>query len=79
MSPSRLKLTTSTAVTTRYPMISQSSRLPLPGLIGSIPIPRKTSGSAISMIEVLIDASKAPSVMLDSPTPLVAGPWRARL
>jgi hypothetical protein len=31
------------------------------------------------MIEVLIDASKAPSVMLDSPTPLVAGPWRARL
>jgi hypothetical protein len=31
------------------------------------------------MIEVLIDASKAPSVVLDSATPLVAGPWRARL
>ena len=51
-------------------MISQSSRLPLPGCSGSIPIPRKTSGSAISMIEVLIDAGKAPSVVLDSATHL---------
>jgi len=51
-------------------MISPSSRLPLPGCSGSIPIPRKTSGSAISMIEALIDASKAPSVVLDSATHL---------
>jgi hypothetical protein len=70
MSPSRPKLATGAAVTTRYPMTSRSSRLPLPGLIGSIPIPRKTSGSAISMIEALIDASKAPSVVLDSATHL---------
>ena len=54
----------------RSPIISQSSRLPLPGCNGLTPIPRKTSGSAISMIEALIDASKAPSVVLDSATHL---------
>jgi len=51
-------------------MISPGSRLPLPGCSGLTPIPRKTSGSAISMIEALIDASKAPSVVLDSATHL---------
>jgi hypothetical protein len=38
MSPSRPKLTTSTAVTTRYPMSSQSRRLVLPGCNGLTPM-----------------------------------------
>ena len=65
MSPSRPKLTTSTAVTTRYPMISHSSRLVLPGCSGLTPIPRKMSGSAISMMEALMVAISMPSVVLD--------------
>jgi hypothetical protein len=77
MSPGRPKLTTSTAVTTRHPKIGQSSRLPLPGCSRSTPIPRKASGSAISMIEVLIDASKAPNVVFDSATHLQRGPGAA--
>ena len=54
----------------RSPIISQSSRLPLPGCNGLTSIPRKICGSAISMIEALIDASKAPSMVLDSATHL---------
>jgi hypothetical protein len=65
MSPSRPKLTTSTAVTTRYPMISQSSRPVLPGCSGFTPIPRKMSGSAISMIDAFTVAISTPSVVLD--------------
>ena len=66
MSPSRPKLTTSTAVTTRYPMSSQSSRLVLPGCSGLTPMPRKMSGSAISMMEALMVAISMPRVVLDS-------------
>ena len=65
MSPSRPKLTTSTAVTTRYPMISHSSRLVLPGWSGFTPMPRKMSGSAISMMEALMVAMSTPSVVFD--------------
>ncbi len=70
MSPSRPKLTTSTAVTTRYPMISHNSRLVLPGCSGLTPMPRKMSGSAISMMEALTVAISIPSVVLDSATHL---------
>ena len=66
MSPSRPKLTTSTAVTTRYPMISHSSRVVLPGCSGLTPMPRKMSGSAISMMDALTVAISMPSVVLDS-------------
>ena len=66
MSPSRPKLTTSTAVTTRYPMSSHSSRVVLPGWSGLTPMPRKMSGSAISMIEELTVAISTPSVVLDN-------------
>jgi hypothetical protein len=65
MSPSRPKLTTSTAVTTRYPMISQSRSPVLPGSSGLTPIPRKMSGSAISMMDALMVAIRTPSVVLD--------------
>lgn len=68
MSPIRPKVTTSTAVTTKYPVINHSSRLVFPGCRGSIPIPRKMSGSAISMIDALIVAIRTPSVVLDSTT-----------
>ena len=55
-------------------MISQSSRLVLPGCSGSTPIPRKMSGRAISRIEALIVAISTPSVVLDSATHLYASP-----
>ena len=54
MSPSRPKLTTSTAVTTMKPIISHSSSVVFPGCSGSTPMPRKMSGSAISRIDELI-------------------------
>ena len=46
-------------------MISQSSRLVLPGCSGLTPMPRKMSGSAISMIDALMVAISTPSVVLD--------------
>jgi hypothetical protein len=73
MSPSRPKLTTRTAVTTRYPIISQSSRLVLPGCSGSIPMPRKMSGRAISRIDMFTVAINTPSVVLDRTTHLYPG------
>ncbi len=66
MSPSRPKLTTSTAVTTRYPISSHNSRLVWPGWSGLTPMPRKISGSAISMIDALTVAISMPSVVLDA-------------
>ena len=66
MSPSQPKVTTSTAVTTIYPMISHSSRLVLLGSSGLIPMPRKMSGNAINRIEELIVAINMPSVVFDS-------------
>src|ERR1700691_1116041 len=74
MSPSRPKLTTSTAVTTRYPMSSHSSSVVLPGCSGLTPIPRKMSGSAISMIDELTVAIITPSVVLDRAIHLYRGP-----
>ena len=46
-------------------MISQSSRVVLPGCSGLTPMPRKMSGSAISMIDALTVAISTPSVVLD--------------
>ena len=46
-------------------MISHSSRLVLPGCRGLTPMPRKISGSAISMIEALMVAISMPSVVFD--------------
>jgi hypothetical protein len=51
-------------------MISQSSRLVLPGSSGLMWMPRKMSGSAISRIEELIVAIRTPSVVLDRTTHL---------
>ena len=76
MSPSRPKLTTRTAVTTRYPMSSQSSRVVLPGCSGLTPMPRKISGSAISRMEALTVAISMPRVVLDSAIHLYLGPGR---
>ena len=42
----------------------------LPGCSGSMPIPRKMFGSAISRIELLIIASSVPSVVFESATHL---------
>jgi hypothetical protein len=47
-------------------MISHSSRLVLPGCSGFTPMPRKMSGSAISMMEALIVAISMPIVVFDS-------------
>src|SRR5580693_3960500 len=74
MSPSRPKLTTSTAVTTRYPMSSHSSSVVLPGCSGLTPIPRKMSGSAISMMDELTVAISMPIVVLDKAIHLYRGP-----
>ena len=42
----------------------------LPGASGSMPMPRKMSGSAISRIDALIVAISMPSVVFDSATHL---------
>ena len=47
-------------------MISHSSRLVFPGCSGLTPIPRKMSGSAISMIDALTVAISTPSVVFDN-------------
>ena len=46
----------------------------LPGCSGLTPIPRKMSGSAISMIEALTVAISMPSVVLDRAIHLYRGP-----
>ena len=66
MSPSRPKLTTSTAVTTRKPIIIQSRMVVLPGCSGLMPMPRKMSGRAISTMDELMVTISTPSVVLDS-------------
>ena len=65
MSPRRPKLTTSTAVTTRKPMIIHSRIVVLPGWSGLMPMPRKMSGRAISMMDELMVAISMPSVVFD--------------
>ena len=74
MSPSRPKLTTSTAVTTEYPVSSHSSRLALPGASGLTPMPRKMSGSAISTMDWLIVIISTPMVVFDRAIHLYRGP-----
>ena len=65
MSPRRPKLTTSTAVTTRKPIIIHSRIVVLPGWRGLMPMPRKMSGRAISMMDELTVAISMPSVVFD--------------
>src|SRR5579859_4674582 len=55
-------------------MSSHSSRVVLPGWSGLTPMPRKMSGSAISMIEELIVAISTPSVVFDNAIHLYRGP-----
>ena len=57
-------------MTTRYPMSSQSSKVVFPGCSGLTPMPRKMSGSAISMMEELTVAISMPRVVLDNATHL---------
>ena len=65
MSPRRPKLTTSTPVTTRKPIIIQSRIVVLPGCSGLMPMPRKMSGRAISMMDELMVAISMPRVVFD--------------
>jgi len=65
MSPRRPKLTTRTAVTTMKPISIQSRMVVLPGCSGLMPMPRKMSGRAISMIEELMVTINTPSVVLE--------------
>ena len=51
-------------MTTMNPRISQRRNTELPGASGSIPMPRKTLGSAMSMIEMSIVDISIPSVVL---------------
>ena len=65
-SESRPQVTSKTAVTTRYPISDQSSTEVCPGASGSIPIPRKMSGSAISTMLLFNAAIKMPRVVFES-------------
>ncbi len=60
-------------------MIIQSSRLVFPGCSGLTPMPRKMSGSAISMMEELTVAISMPSVVLDSAIHLYRDPTRPNM
>ena len=66
MSPTRPRLTTSTAVTSRKPMNTQRKYEVFPGTSGLSLIPRNRSGSEISRIDWLIVTIRMPSVVLDS-------------
>ena len=65
MSPRRPKLTTRTPVTTRKPIIIHSRIVVLPGCRGLMPMPRKMSGRAMSMMDELMVAISMPSVVFD--------------
>ncbi len=66
MSPMRPKVTTRTAVTTRYPMSIHRRKPTFAGRKGSRPMPRKMAGSEMITMEVSSDAMKTPRVVLDS-------------
>ncbi len=65
MSPRRPNVTTSTAVTTRYPISIQRRKPTLPGCSGSSWMPRKIAGSAIRTIEASREAMNTPRVVFD--------------
>ena len=52
-------------MTTMKPMISQSRMVVLPGCSGLMPMPRKMSGRAISMMDELMVAISTPRVVLE--------------
>ncbi|SCK21923.1 hypothetical protein YWIDRAFT_04925 [Streptomyces sp. SceaMP-e96] len=51
-------------------MISHSSSPVLPGRSGSTPMPRKMSGSAMSMTDIMMVAISTPRVVFDRATHL---------
>ena len=65
MSPTRPRLTTSTAVTSKNPMKIHRKYEVLDGASGLSLMPRKMAGSEISRIDWLIVTIKMPSVVLD--------------
>ncbi len=65
MSPTRPRLTTSTAVTSKKPMNTQRKYEVLDGVRGLSEIPRKMSGSDMSRMDWLIVTINTPSVVLD--------------
>jgi hypothetical protein len=66
MSPKRPSVVTSTLVTTRNPRIIHNRKKLFPVFNGSIPIPRKMSGRAMSVMEPSIVAINMPSVEMKS-------------
>ena len=65
MSPTRPRLTTSTAVTSKKPMKTHRKYDVLDGVRGLRLIPRKMSGSDISRMDWLIVTISTPSVVLE--------------
>jgi hypothetical protein len=65
MSPTRPRLTTSTAVTSKKPMKTHRKYEVLEGVKGLSEMPRKMSGSDMSKMDWLIVTIKTPSVVLD--------------
>jgi len=68
MSPSRPRLTTRTACTSKYPMIIHSRYVMLPAANGCRPMPRKIAGIEMITIEASIIATIMLSVVLDRAT-----------
>ena len=66
MSPTRPKLTTRTAVTSRNPMRIHKKYEVLPGASGCSLMPRNMAGSEMSKIEVLIVTMRMPRVVFES-------------
>ena len=66
MSPKRPSVVTSTLVTTRNPKIIHNKKKLFPVFKGSMPMPRKMSGNAISVMEPSIVAINMPSVDMKS-------------
>ena len=65
MSPTRPRLTTRTAVTSRYPMKTQRKYEVLDGASGSRLMPRKMSGREINRMDWLIVTIIMPRVVLE--------------
>ena len=65
MSPTRPRLTTSTAVTSKNPMKTQRKYDVLDGVRGLSSMPRKMSGREMSNIDWLIVTISTPRVVLD--------------
>src|SRR5580698_5134715 len=73
MSPNRPRVVTRTLVTTRKPRIIHKRKKLLPALSGSMPIPRKMLGRAISVMEASMVAMSMPRVEMKRATHLYPG------